>query len=82
MKSELDGLKSCPLHKRTPYGYAGVSKTQLSIARHFGGIKVNGDEYKYFPLTDELVRLDVLKWKLNQSSQAKSVDKMKELFKN
>ena len=53
----------CGLHKRTPYGITNVSMTQFSIARHFGGIKYNGDDYTYFPHTDELIRDDVLRWK-------------------
>ena len=43
-----------------------VSMTQLSIARHYGGIRYNGDQYKYFADTDELVRDDVLKWQRKQ----------------
>lgn len=41
--------------------YRNVSQTQLSIARHYGGIKVSSDFYTYFPATDELIRDDVLK---------------------
>jgi DNA integrity scanning protein DisA with diadenylate cyclase activity len=40
--------------------YQGVSHTQLSIARHCGGITVNDQHYTYFPATDELIRDDVL----------------------
>jgi len=68
-KSELSGLDECPLHKRTPFGISNVSMTQLSIARHYGGIKYNGDSYMYFPITDELVRDDVLKWKRNEEKK-------------
>ncbi len=42
-------------------GYANVSMTQLSIARHSGGANINGARYTYFPATDELWRDDVLK---------------------
>lgn len=38
-----------------------VSKTQLSIARYFGGCKYNGDEYVYIPGEDVLIRKDVFK---------------------
>ena len=58
----LFGLDQCPLHRKTPFGIRNVSMTQLSIARHYGGIKYNGDEYTYLPKTDELIRNDVLKW--------------------
>ena len=40
----------------------GVRDTQLSIARHYGGIKFNDHHYTYFPDGDELIRDDVLKW--------------------
>ena len=42
-------------------GYAEVSQTQLSIARHSGGCVVNGCRYTYCAATDELWRDDVLK---------------------
>jgi hypothetical protein len=62
-KSILAGVESCGLHKKTPYGISPVKGTQFSIARHYGGIKYNGDSYSYFYETDELVRDDVLEWK-------------------
>ena len=42
-------------------GWADVSMTQLSLARHSGGATVNGHRYTYFPATDELWRDDVVK---------------------
>lgn len=62
MKTALTGLDDCPLHRKTPFGMTNVSMTQLSIARHSGGIKYNGDQYTYLPESDELIRDDVLKW--------------------
>ena len=59
----LDGLEDCPLSRATPFGMTDVSKTQFSIARHYGGITFNGAKYTYIPTTDELIRDDVLKWK-------------------
>lgn len=59
----LDGLEDCPLSRATPFGMTDVSKTQFSIARHYGGITYNGAKYTYIPTTDELIRDDVLKWK-------------------
>ena len=41
-------------------GYADVSHTQLSIARHYGAATVRGRHYVYFPESDELWRDDVL----------------------
>ena len=66
MESQLTGLDGCPLHRKTPFGMTNVSMTQLSIARHYGGIKYNGESYTYLPHTDELIRDDVLKWKKKQ----------------
>lgn len=48
-----DGKKQ-PLHRL-------VSTSHLSIARHYGGMKINGEMYTYFPATDELVSLYALK---------------------
>jgi hypothetical protein len=42
-------------------GWANVSMTQLSLARHRGGVTVNGHHYTYFPASDELWRDDVVK---------------------
>ena len=69
--SILDGLEHCPAHKRTPFGICGVSYTQLSIARHYGGIRYNGEIYTYFAESDELIRDDVLAWKNKQNRKAK-----------
>lgn len=63
--SILEGLEACPLHRRTPFGIVGVTRTQFSIARFYGSIKFNGEMYTYFPDSDELIRDDVLKWKKN-----------------
>jgi hypothetical protein len=42
--------------------YANVSSTQFSIARHYGGVKINGKHYVYNPTDDSLIREDVVKW--------------------
>ena len=65
-ESQLTGVEECGLHKRTPYGVRRVSQTQLSIARHYGGILFRGERYTYIPPTDELIRDDVLEWKRKQ----------------
>ena len=60
------------LHQRSAWLYQRVSQTQLSIARHYGGIAVNDESYVYCPPTDELIRGDVLKalGKLRKSRDA------------
>jgi len=65
-QSFLTGLDDCPLHRDSPYGVTNVSHTQLSIARSCGVIKFNGYIYIYHPMTDELIREDVLKWQTKQ----------------
>ena len=70
--SALLGVEACGLHRRTPYGMTNVSMTQLSIARHYGGCKYQGDSYTYLPHTDELIRDDVLKWQRKQKRTAKT----------
>jgi hypothetical protein len=56
---EIDGLMLT--HSGQQIAWTGVSHTQLSIARHYGGIVFNGQHYTYMPATDELIRDDVLK---------------------
>lgn len=41
--------------------YHNVSHTQLSIARFYGGIKINGVYYEYNSDTDQLIREDIVK---------------------
>lgn len=69
--SDLTGLEDCPLDRKTPFGITGVSNTQFSIARHYGGITYNGASYVYNPITDELIRSDVLKWKQRRDKAGK-----------
>lgn len=42
--------------------FANVSQTQLSIARHYGGCKVQGKQFVYNWQDDSLIREDVVKW--------------------
>ena len=53
-------------HTRTPHRFFHVSRSQLSIARHYGALRFNGDYYIYFPDSDKLVRDDVLKFEKKQ----------------
>lgn len=55
-------LAACQaLDRGTPYVITNVSHTQLSVARHYGGITYQGRRYIYVPPSDELVRWDVLR---------------------
>lgn len=51
--------------------YANVSMTQLSIARHYGGAKVQGKHFAYNPADDSLIREDVVKWIAKKRKEAK-----------
>lgn len=54
-----------------PERYYHVSQTQMSIARHFGGMTVNGRKYVYDPTTDTLVRDDIVKREAKAKRKAK-----------
>ncbi len=69
--TDPQSLADCPLHRKTAFVICGVSNSQFSIARFYGGIKYNGETYTYDPTSDELVRNDVLKWLAKQRKQAK-----------
>lgn len=56
---ELAAIQSLP--RKTPYMIDGVSRSQFSIARYYGGILFNGAQYDYDAATDTLVRADVKK---------------------
>ena len=59
---EITALDLCDLPRDTPYVIQGVSQTQFSIARYYGSVRFNGYSYVYVPPTDELIRMDVVKW--------------------
>jgi hypothetical protein len=46
--------------------------TQLSIARHYGGAKVQGKHFVYNPADDSLIREDVVKWIAKKRKAAKA----------
>ena len=54
-----------------------VSRTQFSIARHYGGCKVNGVYYHYDPGSDTLTREDVWKAQLADNKEAAAAEKSK-----
>ena len=61
-QSEIDALQLSTLDKATPFLLRWVSKGQLSVARYYGGCTFQGRHYFYLPLTDELIRDDVVRW--------------------
>lgn len=62
-----------------PERYYNVSQSQMSIARHFGGMKVNGKRYIYDPTTDALIRDDVAKREAKAAKAKKATDLFKEI---
>lgn len=72
-KAEIDALQLSKLDRDTPFLIAGVSRSQFSIARHYGGCRVQGRNYSYLPLTDELIRDDVVKWLAKYRKSQKKV---------
>lgn len=67
----------------SPERITGVSVSMFSVARYYGGIVFNGEEYRYDYATDTLIRLDV--WKReNKRVKNKKVqeEKIGDLFDN
>lgn len=57
---------------KTPEEIFHVSRSQLSVARHYGGCKYQGVSYHYDAERDALVRMDVWLDRLKaQSAEAK-----------
>lgn len=81
---EIDALQLSTLDKNTPFLIRWVSNSQLSIARHYGGCTFQRQWYKYLPLTDELIREDVVEWlakyRKRQKKQACPVMAWSDLF--
>ena len=61
-EAEELALQDSGLDRQSPFMIRGVSQTQFSIARHYGGVVFKGQHYTYLPATDELIRDDVAKW--------------------
>ena len=57
--------------RHAPAVIAQVSKSQMSIARHYGGIVYGSYNYLYHPGTDELIRKDVIKWMADRMREEK-----------
>jgi hypothetical protein len=71
MAATLEGAFPPPY----PLIYREVMNTQLSVARFFGGVKLNGHHFTYFPAGDELIRDDVLKWLTKRRKAARKAEK-------
>ncbi len=48
--------------RHTNVAFANITHTQLSIARHYGGCKVQGRYFVYNAVDDSLIREDVVKF--------------------
>ena len=74
----IDDLKEYQDELKAKFGadanvaYSNISMTQLSIARHYGGAKVQGRHFVYNPSDDSLIREDVVKWIAKQKKLVKS----------
>ena len=74
-ESEEMALQDAGLDRQSPFMIRGVSKTQFSIARHYGGVVFKGQSYTYLPETDEMIRDDVAKWLAkHRKAERKSAD--------
>lgn len=69
---EIIALQAAKLDMATPFVICGVSDSQFSIARLYGGCKIQGQHYRYIPTTDELLRDDVAKWLEKHRAQRKA----------
>ncbi len=52
---------STNINDAVPEEIRGVSNSQFSIARYYGGVRAFGHMYVYNPVDDTLIRADVLK---------------------
>lgn len=55
--------------KQSPERIFGVSESQFSVARYYGGCKAFGHSYHYDANTDSLVRLDVWQEQIRKSDK-------------
>ena len=81
-EQEIIALNESTLSTATPFAISGVTNSQLSIARYYGGCSYQGKHYIYMPMTDELVRDDVMAWlaKYRKSEAKVSKPSMSDLF--
>lgn len=59
---ELDALRSSELDTKVPFIIHGVSQSPFSESRLSGACQYSNWYYIYIPMTDELIREDVVKW--------------------
>ena len=55
--------------KEAPDRIYGVSQSQFSIARHYGGCKFSGEAYHYDANTDSLVRMGIWRQQIQKSDK-------------
>ena len=55
---------------KAPEEIHGISNSQLSVARHFGGCKYMGASYHYDSSQDALIRMDVWLKRMREDSAA------------
>jgi hypothetical protein len=74
-ESLVEALKAIGLGDQTGIVYPHIRQSQFSIARHFGGMKINSKQYDYLPAFDWLIRADAhkdaVKWAKAQAKEAK-----------
>ena len=55
---------------KAPEEIHGISNSQLSVARHFGGCRYAGASYHYDAIRDALVRMDIWLARIKEDSAA------------
>lgn len=68
LKKYQDEL-SAKFGRSASIAYVDVSRTQLSIARHYGGCTVVGKNFLYNAADDSLIREDVVKWVVKRKKE-------------
>ena len=58
-----------------PEEYHHISNGPLSIARHCGGVKINGHYYVYIAAEDKLVREDVHRRRVREDKAAAKAER-------
>ena len=53
---------------KAPEEIHGISNSQFSVARHFGGCKYMGASYHYDATKDALIRMDVWQKRMREDS--------------
>lgn len=77
-QEEVTALQTSGLKRDVPFMIRGVSKTQFSIARHYGAMNYNGNVFSYLPETDEAIRDDVLAFVMKARKVAQKEEKQQQ----